>query len=126
LDEHHCVVDFLLLRQELRAILDDLDHRVLLPTGHPQIRVVSTEREVTAACGDRRWVFPRSDCRLLPIISTTAELLAQLIGKCLIQRLEAKTGLRPWLVRIELSEGYGQAAFCELRSEATESSEGRP
>ena len=124
LDENYYVLDFLLLRRELRAILDDLDHRVLLPTGHPLIRVVSTEREVTATFADRRWVFPRSDCRLLPVPNTTTELMAQLIGKYLIHRLEAKTGSRPPLVRIELSEGYGQSAVCELRTDLPDSSGG--
>lgn len=120
LDENYCVVDFLVLRQELRAIIDDLNHRVLLPTGHALIRVTSNEREVTATFADRRWVFPRADCRLLPLPNTTTELLAQLIGKYLVHRLEAKTGSRPPQVRIEVSEGYGQSAVCELRSNAKE------
>ena len=124
LDENHYVLDFSLLRQELRAIIDDLDHRVLLPTGHPLIRVVSNEREVTASFADRRWVLPRGDCRLLPIPNTTTELLAQLIGTYLLHRLEAKTGSRPPLVRIELSEGFGQTAVCELRTERTEPADG--
>ncbi len=120
LDENYYVVDFLVLRQELLAIIDDLNHRVLLPSGHPLIRVTSSEREVTATFADRRWVFPRSDCRLLPIPNTTTELLAHWIGKFLIHRLEAKTGSRPPQVRIELSEGYGQSAVCELRTSVKE------
>jgi 6-pyruvoyltetrahydropterin/6-carboxytetrahydropterin synthase len=120
LDENHYVIDFGVLRRELQAILEDLDHRVLLPTSHPQIRVTSNEREVTATFADRRWVFPRNDCRLLPVPNTTTELLAHLIGQYLRHRLEAKTGIRPALVRIELSEGYGQSAICELRTDDKE------
>src|SRR5262245_5068899 len=74
LDENHYVVDFIALRDTLRAIVDELDHHMLLPTEHPLIRVVADDREVTATFEDRRWVFPRGDCVLLPVANTTSEL----------------------------------------------------
>jgi 6-pyruvoyltetrahydropterin/6-carboxytetrahydropterin synthase len=43
------VVDFVALRDALKAIVDELDHRMLLPTSHPQIRVTAGEREVKTA-----------------------------------------------------------------------------
>jgi len=86
LDENHYVVDFIALGDVLRAILDELDHRVLLPSGDARIRVTADEREVEATFEDRRWVFPRSDCLLLPIPSTTAELLARYIGRRLLEK----------------------------------------
>ena len=115
LDENHYVVDFVALRETLKAILDELDHRVLLPTSHPTIRVSSGEREVDVAFGERRWVFPRADCLLLPVANTTTELLARHIGRRLLERLEARTGVRPGVVRIEVAEGHGQSAVCQWR-----------
>ena len=44
LDENSYVVDFIALRDELQAIVDGLDHRMLLPTAHPTIRVVADWR----------------------------------------------------------------------------------
>ena len=64
---------------------------MLLPTQHPQIRVVDDGREVTATFEDRRWMFPSGDCRLLPVANTTAELLAAYIG----EQLLAALGRRP-------------------------------
>lgn len=122
LDENCYVVDFVALRDTLKAIVDELDHRVLLPTEHPQIRVSADEREVTATFGDRRWVFPRGDCMLLPVANTTAELLARHIGLRLREALEARTGARPALVRIEVDECFGQSAICEI----TRDDGGRP
>src|SRR3954447_647308 len=58
LDENHLVIDFLMLRAKLCEITTWLDHHVLLPTGHPRIRVEDDGREVTATYGERRWVFP--------------------------------------------------------------------
>ncbi len=80
-NENHLVIDFLLVRAKLLEITSWLDHYVLLPTEHPQIRVEDNGREVTATFADRRWVFPSGDCRLLPVANTTSELLATYIGK---------------------------------------------
>ena len=115
LDENHYVVDFLTLRQILRTILEELDHHMLLPTEHPLIRVEADSREVEVRFDERRWVFPRSDCVLLPMPNTTTELLARHLGRRLLDELEARCGIRPSLVRIEVEECHGQSAVCELR-----------
>ena len=117
LDENHCVVDFIALRNMLREIVGELDHRVLLPTGHPAIRVTAGDLEVEVAFAERRWVFPRSDCLLMPIPNTTTELLARYIGGLLLDALQSATGTRPDMVRIELEESPGLSAVCELRGE---------
>jgi len=106
------VLDFLAVREALRTLLAELDHRVLLPTGHPLIHVCDGPREVEVTFADRRWIFPRDDCRLLPMANTTAELLAQYIGRRLLDRLasDAHGPSRPELVRIEVEECFGQWA----------------
>lgn len=80
LDENRYVFDFIALRDAMQKIVNELDHRVLLPTKHRQIRVQSDEREVTATFEERRWVFPREDCILLPVENTTAEEIAAWIA----------------------------------------------
>ena len=117
LDENHYVVDFVALGETLKRILHELDHHVLLPAEHPLVRVAADEREVEVRFEDRRWVLPRSDCVLLPVANTTTELLARHIGRRLLDELQARCGTRPSLVRIEVDEGYGQSAVCELRDE---------
>jgi 6-pyruvoyltetrahydropterin/6-carboxytetrahydropterin synthase len=117
LDENQYVVDFIALRDTLKKIVDELDHHMLLPTGHPLIRVEPDDREVRVTFGERRWLFPRGDCLLLPIPNTTAELLARYIGRRLLDDLQAGTGVRPASVRIEVDECFGQLAVCELGGE---------
>ena len=114
LDVNHYVIDFVALHDALEAILQELDHHVLLPTGHPRIGLTADEREVEVGFADRRWVFPRSDCALLPVANTTTELLAAHIARRLLDELETGFGTRPPRVRIEVDEGYGQRAVCEL------------
>jgi 6-pyruvoyltetrahydropterin/6-carboxytetrahydropterin synthase len=117
LDENHYVVDFIALRDALRAILDELDHYVLLPTAHPKIRVQADEKSVEATFADRRWLFPRGDCKLLPVANTTAELLAQYIGQRLIADMQAAKGIRPARLVVEVDECFGQVGVCELQPE---------
>src|SRR5689334_9730703 len=90
LDENHYVIDFIALRDMLHAIVLGLDHHVLLPTGHPQIKVTADDTSVEAAFDERRWVFPRGDCVLLSVPNTTAEMLARHIGRRLLVELAAR------------------------------------
>jgi 6-pyruvoyltetrahydropterin/6-carboxytetrahydropterin synthase len=117
LDENHYVVDFIAVRNILQELCQELDHHMLLPTTHPLIQVEAGETEVEVRFRERRWVFPRGDCRLLPIANTTTELLARHIGHQLLDRLEARTGTRPHTIRITLDECFGQVAMCELVGE---------
>jgi 6-pyruvoyltetrahydropterin/6-carboxytetrahydropterin synthase len=114
LDENQYVVDFIALRDALRAIVRPLDHHMLLPAEHPLIQVHSNGREVEARFGDRRWVFPRGDCVILPLANTTAELLARYLGQRLFDELQARFGWRPTRLRIEVDECEGQIGVCEL------------
>ena len=65
---------------------------------------------------NRRWVFPQDDCLLLPVANTTTELLAQYVGERLFEALKL-SGVSPSRVRIEIGEGTGCSAVCELRQD---------
>ncbi len=114
LDENHYVFDFIALRDALQQIVNELDHRMLLPTKHPAIRVAADDREVTATFQDRRWVFPREDCLLLPVENTTAEKIAHWIGCRLREVVRNASDGRIETVQVEVEENFGQWAVCEL------------
>jgi 6-pyruvoyltetrahydropterin/6-carboxytetrahydropterin synthase len=110
------VVDFLVVREALKEIVAGLDHRVLLPTRHRAIRVSTSQSgEVEVTFADRRWVFPQNDCLLLPIVNTTTEMLAQYVGEQLAAAIKRSSGILPSRMRIEIGEGSGYSAFCDLR-----------
>jgi 6-pyruvoyltetrahydropterin/6-carboxytetrahydropterin synthase len=117
LDENRYVIDFIALRDELRELVRELDHYVLLPTRHPTIRVTADERSVEAVFEDRRWVFPRGDCVLLPLEQTTAELLAQYLGRRLRERLTARTGREVEGLTLAVDECEGQEGVYAWRKE---------
>ena len=115
LDENSYVFDFIALRDATQKLVSDLDHRVLLPTDHPAIRVVADDREVTATFESRRWLFPREDCVLLPVRNTTAELIARWMAFQLREVLRQHSG-GPLLqsLQVEIEENFGQWAVCEI------------
>ena len=78
LDDNHYVFDFIALRDAAMELVQELDHRVLLPETHPAISVETDAAvgEVICRFEQRRWVFPEEDCAILPIANTTAELIA--------------------------------------------------
>jgi 6-pyruvoyltetrahydropterin/6-carboxytetrahydropterin synthase len=114
LDDNQYVVDFIAVRSALKIIAAELDHRTLLPERHPAICVVSRAGELEVTFDDRRWVFPADDCLILPIAGTTTELLARYIGQRLQESLPMLAAGGPYSVRIEVSEGTGASATCEL------------
>jgi 6-pyruvoyltetrahydropterin/6-carboxytetrahydropterin synthase len=118
LGQDHYVIDFIAFRRALKKIIDELDHHMLLPTAHPLIRVVANDREVEATFRDRRWVFPRGDCILLPVANTTSELLAHYIAERLAADLAALGQPRTAKLRVEVDECFGNVAVCELNHDA--------
>ena len=114
LDENFYVVDFIALRDAVQKIVSELDHRMLLPTRHRTIRVEAREREVEATFEDRRWLFPREDCVLLPIENTTAERLAWWIGQRLQNELPPAALKLVSALEIEVEENFGQWGTCRI------------
>ena len=108
LDDNHYVVDFIAARDTLAQLVEELDHRVLLPTEHPLISVTEEPTEVVTRFGERRWVFPRQDCVLLPVANTTAELLAQYLGRRHLAALATRSQFRPAAARYAVDECNGQ------------------
>ena len=114
LDENQYVIDFIALRDTIQSIVDTLDHRMLLPTEHRTISVKEMEKEVEVNHGERRWVFPRQDCMLLPVANTTAELLARYIGRELLNCLKPEHREAVKELVIAVDECDGQWGTCQL------------
>ncbi len=118
LDENRYVFDFIALRDAMQKIVNELDHHVLLPTRHRQIRIQSDEREVTATFEARRWIFPREDCVLLPVENTTAEEIAAWIAARLRDIVIAQPNSNIETIQVEVEENFGQWAICQLPADS--------
>ncbi len=109
LEERRIVMDFVELSKALKAIADELDHYVLVPTQAPGIKVKADKDEVVMDAGDHHYVFPRGDCFLLPKPSSTAEDLAGYV----MEQVQRRVQFPPTVERVEIGidEGFGQGAW---------------
>jgi 6-pyruvoyltetrahydropterin/6-carboxytetrahydropterin synthase len=115
LDSNHYVFDFIALKDFTRAIVDELDHRMLLPTRSDLIQLADDGPNWRVTYQDRFWSFPKNECALVPIANTTAELLADHIAGRLRQEFTSNALPIPRILRVEVEESFGQAAEIEWR-----------
>lgn len=115
-DEWGIVLDFGIITQVLKDIADEIDHLVLVPTQSNQYSGLKvTEQEVRFHVTDpftgepKAFVFPRQDCALLPIPSTTAEDLARHVYREFLRRARFRTETA--FVEVGIDEGYGKGAW---------------
>ena len=114
MDENQYVVDFIAFRDTLAEIIWRLDHHVLLPTTHPLIEVEAGADEVVTTFRNKRWVFPREDCMLLPIANTTAEQIAWWVAHELRDAMKPKVGDQIQTLEVAIDENHGQWGICKI------------
>jgi len=70
------VLDFSVLKQITRRLVDEIDHKVLLPTLNPKLAYREEgDRLAVDYFGEPTYVFPKRDCALLPIQNSTAAVI---------------------------------------------------
>src|SRR4051812_8525054 len=105
------VLDFSVLKQLTRRLVDAIDHKVLLPSLNPKLSFREDgDRLAVDYFGKPTYVFPKRDCALLPIPNSTAEMLAQHLGSQLRQDLAAGGYTHLTSLELEVEENYGQSA----------------
>jgi 6-pyruvoyltetrahydropterin/6-carboxytetrahydropterin synthase len=114
LDENRYVIDFIAFRDSLAKLIKQLDHHMLLPLHHSLIKVEEKGTEIEVRFREKRWVFPTEDCKLLPIVNTTAEEIAAWIGYELRRELYPSVGDRLEWLEIGVDENNGQWGYCRL------------
>lgn len=114
-DETMFLVDFSVLKKLVRKLVDEIDHKVLLPLKNPKLafRERGQQREVDYF-GRHTYTFPIVDCAMVPIENTTAEMLAQYFAHRTRDELIA-IGIRNLTaIELEVEESFGQSATYRL------------
>ena len=111
-EESWFVFDFVVIKRIMRGLCDEIDHKVLLPLQNPKIQIGETGESVTVAYqGAPRYVFPATDCALLPITNTTVEMLAELLAGRFRAELEKMGARGLTAIEMEIEENFGQTAI---------------
>jgi 6-pyruvoyltetrahydropterin/6-carboxytetrahydropterin synthase len=108
------VFDFSRFKKILLAVTRELDHRLLVPLRSRHIAVEAGNTSVRLKFRGKEWIVPRSDCALLQLENTTAELLARYISEKVRAELASHGDLSPSMLRVEVEEDAGQSALHEL------------
>ena len=103
------IMDFVVLKKALKAIIEELDHKTLLPTESQDVKLDITDVSVEAVSCGKRYVFPREDVVLLEIPNTTAEEMSKLMTKRIVSEIEFPDNVKS--VSIGLDEERGQTAW---------------
>jgi len=107
-DNKGIIVDFSVLKNVLKTIINELDHKILIPEKSSVTKIEKTDEKITIDSLGKHYVFPLNDCVLLPINSTSAENLSQYILDRVIKEIPPSKQIES--IEIGVDEGYGQGA----------------
>ena len=102
-------MDFVVLKKKLKQMIDELDHKTLLPTASQDVRLTVSDDSVEAVSCGKRYVFPREDVTLLDVPTTTAEEMSKMMTRRMVSEIEFPSNVRS--VSIGLDEERGQTAW---------------
>jgi 6-pyruvoyltetrahydropterin/6-carboxytetrahydropterin synthase len=77
IDHAGVVLDFITFKPLVKQVCDALDHRTLIQTESPVIKVTRRAGEIEVRYKTQRLLLPRRDVILLPLVNTSTELLAE-------------------------------------------------
>jgi 6-pyruvoyltetrahydropterin/6-carboxytetrahydropterin synthase len=107
--EEGMIMDFVVLKKKLREIIDELDHKTLLPTRSADVRLTMDGDSVEAVSCGKRYVFPRMDVTLLDIPTTTAEEMSKMMAERMVAEIDIPDNVSS--LSIGLDEERGQTAW---------------
>ncbi|KYK33548.1 MAG: 6-pyruvoyl tetrahydropterin synthase [Thermoplasmatales archaeon SG8-52-3] len=107
-DDKGIILDFSILKNNLKEITSELDHKVLIPEKSKAIKIVKDKKSVKINSLGNEYNFPLGDCIFLPIDSTSAENLANYILNIFLEQISLPKNIDG--IEIGVDEGYGQGA----------------
>lgn len=116
LDDKAMVVDFLKVEPIIEKLIEDWDHKILLPG--KTLTIIPDKENVRWSYRDKKYSLPREDVMILPVENVTVEELARLFSEKLATELEHITNLKT--IKIKLGEYEWQMAtyINELRNKS--------
>jgi 6-pyruvoyltetrahydropterin/6-carboxytetrahydropterin synthase len=107
-DNKGIIIDFSLLKNILKNISNKLDHKILIPKNSNFLKISKENVSIKINTLNKKYLFPKNDCLILPIKSTSAENLSKYVLNELINKLSDLHNINE--IEIGIDEGYGQGA----------------
>lgn len=109
--EQGYLVDFNILKKEIKARLDQWDEYVLLPKLHPDMKISVSGKSTEVRFRDRYYVFPSNEVILLETNNTSVENFSQMLLHDFAKSFK-KHGIAK--LRVTVEESRGQSASCTI------------
>jgi len=109
LDENGMVMDFVVIKKKLRAMIAEMDHKILLPARSKIVKITEKNGSVEVTSCKKRYVFPAEDVMMLDVTTTTAEEMARMMTEKIIGDIDLPATVKS--VSIGLDEERGQTAW---------------
>jgi 6-pyruvoyltetrahydropterin/6-carboxytetrahydropterin synthase len=87
------VIDFVLLNRLAAEVCAQLNDKVLVPGRSKEVNLREDGDRIQVSSYGKEFTLPASNCAVLPVPNTTAEMLAWHILESLLPRLEAHSAL---------------------------------
>jgi len=101
------IMDFISVKEFLREVAAELDHRVLIPLKDKGVKI--RDGYVHYKIGDKELTLPECDCICLDIDVASAETLASFVIKRLLEKVKFPSNVKR--IEIGVDEGRGQGAW---------------
>jgi len=107
--EEGMIMDFVVLKRELKIMIDEMDHKVLLPALSDTVKITKTEDSVEVVSCGKRYVFPTEDVKMLDVSTTTAEEMSEMMTERMAKQVEIPKNVKS--ISVGLDEERGQTAW---------------
>ena len=112
LDRAGVVLDFIAFKPMVKRICDTLDHRTLIQTESPAIKLRQRVKEIEVRYKKQKIVLPRQDVILLPLANTSTELLAEHLANQIRRQVRQQfPGSKIRYMEVGVEEARGQRGF---------------
>ena len=107
-DSKGIILDFSLLKDVLREVVNNLDHKILIPEKSTVAKIEKGKDSVKIDSLGKQYVFPINDCVFLSISSTSVENLASYIIEKVLENISLPKDISSFEIGVD--EGFGQGA----------------
>ncbi len=102
--------DFNLIKPEIKALCDEIDEHILIAGRSPYLKINRSLDSIEIVYSNRKYVFPKGDCRELDLVNITSEELARYFCEKLWTRLlEKKEAPKFKSLQVSVEETRGQS-----------------
>jgi 6-pyruvoyltetrahydropterin/6-carboxytetrahydropterin synthase len=109
LDRAGVLLNFIAFKPLVKRVCDDLDHRTLIQTASPILKISRKAKAVEILYKKQKLLLPRSDVILLPLTNTSTELLAEYLAEQIRRKVRQQFPMATIrLIEVAVEEARGQ------------------